>query len=283
MKKKIKNPLDVLRQLKDNGFAFDVITSTFTVRIFTEDTEYYYTAKTGLKQSELGLIKQVKDYIINNNITTKSNRGRIIYTDKSTIKNGTYTKDLYEIDLKSAYWVDSYKKKFISKAIFDRGNDIKKVSKPARLIALGNTAKRSIKLSYNGYEFVGKPEIILSGTEDIFFNVSGSIDSVMQSLKFLAGNDYLFYWVDAVFIRGQKALDLIVSHLKGLGMEFKVVKLTKILKTNYYIKVSDPTNLYTLTDFKNGKCTKFHIGSEKPRPFLFKSLNIKDLNSIFDN
>lgn len=281
MKKKIKNPLDLSRQLKDNNIPFDCMTSVFTVKIFTEDTEYYFTANTGLKQNELGLIKQVKDYIINNNITAKSNRKYIKYTDKSNIKNGTYKNDLYEVDLKSAYWVDAFRKGFISKEIFERGNDTKKISKGGRLIALGNTAKRSIKLSFNGVEFVGKPEIIQSGIEDIFFNVSGSIDVIMQHLKFIAGENYLFYWVDAVFIRGEGALNLITEFLNDQNIEFKVLKLNKILKTSNYIKVWDDKNLWTTEDFKNLKCTKLDIGSPKPRPFLFKSFKIKDLSSIF--
>jgi len=254
----------MLKQLKANGEAFKLVSTLLTKTIITEtDIFYSVSSDSNLKLNELALIKSVKDYVIKNNIKAIAQRKNIRYIDKAILKNATFKNDLYEIDLKSAYWNYAYKFKFISKDIYERGNDTNKISKKARLIALGNLAKRSYEMEFNGSEF-GKSEIIESdNTQDIFFKVSQKTDSVMTRLKLIAAKDYLFYWVDAVFVKSERAKNEIENYLKQNRIEFKTVKIDKILKTNGYIKVWD----------------KAH---KKPRPFMFESLKTVDLTSVID-
>lgn len=262
MKIKIKNPLDFLEQLKKKGKPFTLISTTFTKTIVTEGVEYYYSSAKELSQAELSLIKQVKDYVVNKNIKANLYGKRIHYTDKSTIKNGEYIDKLYEIDLKSAYWNFAFKNGFISKEIYNKGNNQQKIGKKARLISLGNLAKRTISISFDGKEFEKKAIVETAGTADIFFKVSQQTDTIMNHCKFIAGNDYLFYWVDAIFIKGDETLKQISDYLKDINIDFKIVEIKKILKTPEFIKVWDDSRV-------------------EPRPFMFESLNIKDLSSIF--
>lgn len=258
---KIFNPKMLIKKLKEDGRPFKIVSTTLTKRIITDAAEYIYTAESGLKLNELVLIKHVKDYVIKNNIKASVNRSKIQYINKGILKNGVHKTQLFEIDLKSAYWTLAFKKGYISKEIFDRGNNTERISKKARLIALGNLAKRKVNIEFDGVNFL-KPDIEYSDdTENIFFSVSQETDAIMNKLKFIAGSDYLFYWVDAIFIRGERAVNEITEYLKEINLDFKVVEIKKIVKTNSYIKVFDDKH-------------------EEPRPFIFEPLKIKDLSSI---
>ncbi len=187
MRHKIRNPKEFVTNLKAKNIPFRLISTTLTKTIITETNIYYFTDSSGLKPSELGFIKQVKDYVIKNGITCKCDRKRIKYIDKgANLKKGIYSKDIYEIDFTKAYFNFALKNKFISKELYDRGNDLKKVSKKARLIALGNWAKTQLIFDYNGFEYSEpfKPE---NPTENLFFKVSQQTDTVMQKLKVIAG------------------------------------------------------------------------------------------------
>ena len=263
MRFRIDKPLDIISEFKEYNQAFKLISTLLTKTIITDTENLYYVSKSNLKMRELALIKSVKDYVIKHNIKTHAERKKIQYIDRAILKNGVYENDLYEIDLKAAYWNLAYKNKFISKEIFERGNNTKLISKKARLIALGNLAKRSYIMEYDGFGF-GKSEIETSeGTENIFFKVSQQTDAIMTRLKLLCGNDYLFYWVDAIFLKGERAKNEIESYLKSRKMEFKTIPLTKIEKTDGQIKVWD-------------------LKRDKPRPFMFESLKATDLTSEID-
>ena len=262
MKIKIKNPIDKIYQLKRNNEAFTLISTTLTKNIITESNHYYYTDANGLKMSELNLIKTVKDYVINNKIEAVLNKYKPQYINKGKIKNATYKNELFEIDLKSAYWNFAYKNGFISTEIYLKGNNTKLIRKKARLIALGNLAKVQTVFEYNGSEFL-KPTEIKSPTENIFFKVSQQTDDIMNNLKLIADENYLFYWVDAIFIQGLKAKNLIEEYLIDNLIDFKTIPIDKILKTRSYIKVTDSHH-------------------EQTRPFIFESPNIKDFSIIVD-
>jgi hypothetical protein len=282
MIQKIRNPKEILSRLKAKGEAFQLISTTLTKKIITATRTYYFTQKTGLKMAELGLIKAVKDYVIDNNIKCKSYKGKISYVNRAILKNGTYKKQLYEVDLNSAFWNFAYKNKHISKEIYEKGNNKKIISKKARLIALGNLAKVQKVFDYNGSEFDGFNQIESSDTESVFFKVAHQTDNVMSKLKILANKKYLFYWVDAIFIQGNDTLKLIEQYLKDNKLTYKVIPLNEVLKTQNYIKVWDDKHLYSNTDYVKGKCTKVQIGEPKPRLFNFEPLKIKDLTKIIN-
>lgn len=264
MKILLSNPVDFITQLKLNQRPFKLISTALTKTIITDATEYYYSAKTGLKNSELNLIKTVKDHIVKNNISTRCNRKNIQYINRGVLKNGTYKRNLYEIDLKSAYWYFAYRDNHITKEIYDRGNNLQKVSKKARLIALGNLAKRKTIVEFDGVNF-GNAEFEPSeGTENIFFSASAKTDAVMNRLKLIAGNDYLFYWCDAIFVSSEMAKENIENYLRSVYLSYKTIPLFKILKTSSYMKVWDDQH-------------------EKPRPFIFESIKIKDLSGVIFN
>jgi len=278
---KLKNPKEFLNGLKKRGQPFQLISTTLTKTILTDSTVYYYTTSNSLKPIELSLIKQVKDYVINNNLSVKCKKESIQYINKnSNLKKGIYSKDIFEIDLNKAYWNYFYKNKYTSEEIYLKGLNEKLISKKARLISLGNLAKKQIIFDFNGREYL-EPTFKSSDTENLFFKVSQQTDKVMNELKFITGNDFLFYWVDAIFVRGVKARDLVIDYLKLKKLEFKLILIDRLQNNGNYVTVTDNSHLYKVKTLKND--ILFNVGDLKPRPFIFEPLKSLDLRKILNN
>jgi hypothetical protein len=150
------------------------------------------------------------------------------------------------------------------------GNIYNHVSKMGKLIALGNLAKTFKVFSFDGKKY-SNPELIRSyKTENIFFKCSLEVDAIMKQLISVAGKNYLFYWVDAIFVRGVETVDLICEYLTNeIGLDFKIVPIKKLIKTPYYIKLWDELNVN-----KDGDLV--------PRPYIFKSLPNSRLKEVLD-
>lgn len=289
-KLKINNPDELADGLKDAEIPFKLISSTFTKTIIVSDDEiYYYSGGGKLKKIELNLIKLVKEYCENLNLRVKVNRNRISYIRvNDQFKNGTHKRDIFEIDLTAAYWNLAFRYKYISKEIYNKGlnldqdgnlikpkrnkwgNICNHISKTARLISLGNLAKTFTEFDFDGKKYK-LPKVVRSGlTENMFFKVSSETDAIMKMLSILAGDAYLFYWVDAIYVRGQEAVDAIAEYLTNeIDIQFKIVPIYKLLKTKSYITVWDWENV---DDDDN----------MLPRPYIFRSVPKKELSELLD-
>lgn len=289
MKLRIMNPIDFCDDLKNANIPFKLISTTLTRTIIISEKEiYFYSESKKLRTVELNLIKSVKDYCTSLNKKIKLNRDSISYIKVNNFNNGIYKKDVFEIDLVAAYWNIAYNHKFISREIYLRGLNLDEnekpikplknkygniynyVSKTGRLIALGNLAKSKTEFIFNGKQFFKPKKIFSEDTQNFFFKVSKEVDAIMKMLIIIAGESYLFYWVDAIYVKSEYAKDLICDYITNeLGMSFKVTKIKKLLKTSSYITVWDETNLND-------------SGDMLPRPYIFKSLKDKQLKQVLD-
>lgn len=171
---------------------------------------------------ELNLISSVKRFN-NKTVYPISHKPAYINIEK-TINVEKTIDNCIEIDLNAAYWNKALQLGYIDKNIYDKAS-YSKISKKARLIALGSLAKTTY--FYNGENGI----LTLSGkqrelTAGIFFHIAHevSIDilTIAYSLK-----TFIFYWVDAIFLREKefkKASDLISI----FGYEYKYYICEKI-------------------------------------------------------
>ena len=279
MKLQIKNPKEFISDLKANKEAFQLICTSQTKTIITESNEYYFTDSSGLRKSELNLIKQVKDFAIDNNIKTNCNKMKIQYINKE-LNNGLYKKDIFEIDLNKAYWNLFYKNEFTSNEIYLKGLDESKIRKSARLVALGNLAKQQIIFNYNGLIY-DRPKFINSPTEKLFFKVSQQTDNIMNKLKLIAGKNYLFYWVDAIFFKSEQTKNEIAEYLNDIGMNFKLIPIKKLHSHGNLITVTDELHTFKVRTLKNG--IWYNKGELKPRPFIFETFKKDDYSKVLNN
>jgi hypothetical protein len=227
----------MINSLKINNESFNLFKTTFTTKLIWNDTEFKETKNGFIPKNELFFINMVKQHVLKNSAGVYCNRSKIKYVKEGKIKKSVnYTKDLYEIDLNSAYWNFAFKSKFIDEKLYLRG---RKVSKMTRLVSLGNLAKRTQVLNFNGKEYKLLETLKSPETEGVFFSVSLQTDEVMRMLETIADTCFLFYWVDAIFFQGKKKKTEIENYLKSQNIEFKVKKINKIFKNKLGIQVFD--------------------------------------------
>ncbi len=223
--------------LKINNESFDLLKTTFTTKLIWNDIEFKENKNGFIPKNELFFINMVKQHVLKNSAGVYCNRAKIKYVKEGKIKKSVnYTKDLYEIDLNSAYWNFAFKSNFIDEKLYLRG---RKVSKMTRLVSLGNLAKRTQVLNFDGKEYKLIETLKSPETEGVFFSVSLQTDEVMRMLETIADTCFLFYWVDAIFFQGKKKKTEIENYLKSQNIEFKVKKINKIFKNKLGIAVFD--------------------------------------------
>lgn len=176
--------------------------------------------------------------------------------------------DIFEIDINSAYWHIAYRLGYISKKIFELGNDREKTPKISRLIALGSMATSTRLYKYEG----GNSPILKIGdktnykTRFMYFHICKTLDQIIEDcIEKYGYSNFLFYWVDAVFVKKEAA---------GEIQEFFTKEKNLGTKTHFYNAVISDTNghyWYTAAQ-KHGaeKETKVYIRPNDKAPKLGK-------------
>ena len=231
---------NIINQLKKDKKQFVVRQTLYTKQVITENKTYQYFAGNGLKMSELGFIAKVKKYALSlhKNMYPDIDVTTIPYVNYGFIKENTlYTENLFEIDLNQAFWQFAKRRGYINDILYNEG--INKVSKKARLISLGNLAKRTAVMKYNGNEFE-QVEFEKSDTENIFFAVSKMTADTMSNLQYFLGIGFLFYWCDAVFVQGEHSVIRVTNYLDSEELPYKIKPLTSLIKEDNIIIVDEP-------------------------------------------
>ena len=228
---------DTIESLRENKLKHTIAKTSLTTTLNFKNLIFKQTKGGLIKNNELYFIKKVKDHVLKNSAGVYCNRSKIKYVKEGQItKNRWYSSQIWEIDLNAAYWNFAYKFNYIDKDLYLKG---KKVSKLCRLVSLGNLAKVTTILNFNGMEYEFQNQIKSEDTEGVFFSVSLKTDEVMNICRTIADKNFLFYWVDAIFLKSEKTKNEIIDYLKSQDIEFKIKKIDKIYKDNLNIQVYD--------------------------------------------
>jgi hypothetical protein len=192
----------------------------------------------------------VERKIKNNKLIIKDYHStKIDYFDVGLKKYGTY-KNCVELDIDSAYWETAYKLNVISRDIYREGL---KLPKKVRLMALGILAKKTTVYKFDGKEMKRMPVIENKKTKYFWNQICKHVADVMITIS--AGineGSYLFYWVDAVFIK-KESLKETQEIITGCGYKYKLKTIDKVVYKKGLIKVdgrdfSIPTKKEYLSD-----------------------------------
>lgn len=247
-----KELINTIDSLKENNKPHEIHKTSLTTVLIYKNLTFKETQGGLIKNKELFFIQKVKKYINENTLGVYCDRSKIKYIKEGKIrKHRWYSSQLYEIDLNAAYWNFARKFNYINESLFLQG---KKVSKLTRLVSLGNLAKTTTILKFNGenYEFIGQTRS--EETEGVFFSVSLATDQTMNMLRTIADKNFLFYWVDAIFLKTEKSKKEVCEYLKSQNIDFKIKKIDKILKDDININVVDKKGtrkFYYKQNFKN--------------------------------
>lgn len=235
---------------------FDMVLSGATRKILHEG-DTYTNLVSKFSFQELLFIKKVRTDIIKNCDFYESKNGPIpnhqcSYVDWTSSMPFDCS-NVIEIDLNAAYWEMAFQCGYISPEIYNEGfNHRKKI----RLVSLGSIAKNEKIIEYRDGEFAAIREIRHKYAK-IFFNISRYIYDIMNICKEVLGNDYLFFWVDAIFFKNKEGnKELIIEILKDAGMQYKTY-----LIENLNFDVENKIVTISSTEHKNQK-RQFNLKKE---------------------
>lgn len=234
MKKQLMRPelLDHIHTLQDEKIKFEFFVNNHTYSVKSQ-LGTYFTTDNKIPFKELSFVQQVKSYVLKNKIHKKikndfgkNGQSKIKYFDymipKSTVK---YSSDLYEVDVNQAYWSTALKLGMINSELYEKGL---KIQKKTRLAALGSLAKRTKVYEFDGTTMKFKNEIINDHTEHLWFKICQHLGNAMFKAKQSAKSNFIFYWVDGIYVRGLDAVVSVQDTLEKLGYEHKVREVSSI-------------------------------------------------------
>jgi hypothetical protein len=220
---------------KKNNIPFRMEQTGSMKRLILSDGRKFSTKpKMKLNGYELNLIQKVK---LNAQKLDLKQFPNVTNTDVPYIKNAVriktnvrYTSELYELDLSSAYWNFAFQNKIIDSVTYHYASN-PKVSKGARLIALGNLAKKPLVTEFDGNRFkmYQSPDL---ETAKLFYLCALFTGEQMIDLERIIDSTpkgkFMFFWVDAIFFQGYNAMLSICADLNSKNIGYKLYRLDKI-------------------------------------------------------
>jgi hypothetical protein len=168
--------------------------------------------KADVKRSELGKSIMLGHYPTAN------------YDSANGQPDGKWPK-IVNIDISSAYANCLLNSKLISKETY---NFIQKIPKTERLPAMGMLARNQLIINFEKGEATTN-ERFTADTAQIFFYVISEINKLMQEVMTMAGEHFLFYWVDGIFLKDDIPVELLdrienVFLRKNYAVKYESVK-----------------------------------------------------------
>lgn len=237
----------MMKHLRDNHipyrYLFTLNTQTVESRIGT-----FLTSTTTIDANGANFIGDVKRYILYNKIHLKIKRDITTqqfervkyyrYSDMKTIfeKNGgVLTKDIFEIDLTKAYWNVAFRMGIINDKIYQSGLLFDGDSKIVRMAALGSLAKKAEVYVNDGTggddRYVGQePPKAKRKAEFLWFKICRETGRIMNRCARAAGDGFLFFWVDGIYVRGDDAVSAVQDVMAENDCAFHLLKIVKIVE-----------------------------------------------------
>lgn len=224
--------IDYMRQ---SGFAYTLKVSNYTTEVNSEILNRQFVTSMRSKRMFAAFSK------IKSNVS-KFERP---YIDKGALRyfqhdfrQNAFFENVYNIDLKSAYANCLLKGGYITPETF---NYISSIPKLDRLAACGMLASKKQVFHFDELNRLYKTEKIVSPLENFFFYCVMETDRIMNDLKLIAYEDYLFTWVDGIYIKpNDEKLFEIKNYLSNIDFPFSfdLLKNFDVRLVNNKIKLS---------------------------------------------
>ena len=256
-KENIDNCIDLA---KISGFDFQLILSNYTAKIVCPENEslnfnflkeekpfYFFAFYKELK-------KQIEEYL-KNNIISIPNELRYF---EAIRKKDFYKKEMFNIDLSSAYINILKNEKIINTELFNKLNNLPKLD---RLGIVGMLASKKNIYYYSNGEIKDIEIIENKLLSDVFFYCVYKTYLIMQDLKHILNNSFVFSWVDGIYFDDKNKISLCEDYLLKNKYPYKIETLFKFS----YMNLGDNAKIEY---FKNNELKKFSIPFIKKGTFL---------------
>jgi hypothetical protein len=216
----------IVQMYKDMKLDFCIKNSSYSTIIETETNQVRFITN-NYSNAVFVAAQKIKSDV------TKSDLGKSIMAGHYSTSNydsangqpdGKWDK-IINIDITSAYATCLLNSKLISKETY---LFLQKIPKTERLPAMGMLARNQLIINFEKGEPVSN-ERFTADTAQIFFYIISEINKMMQTVMQMAGDHFLFYWVDGVFLKQDipvKLLDQIENVFlhKNYAVKYESVK-----------------------------------------------------------
>lgn len=238
--------------LKTSGKPFTVTLTNYTINIKGAVNYKFMKHERSFKFFSYynKLKKEVCEYLSKNPLPACD---KIFYYDIKP-KEDFNLKNVYNIDLTAAYLHILLNEKIISQNLFD---ELNKLDKQDRLSIVGMLAGRKSQYNFDENGKIISHEIIEDKQlRNVFFHCVQCTFLIMQQIKYLIDESYIFSWVDGVYFSNESDTFLINEYLRELNYPCTIETLSDFK----YINKKD----HVLITFDKGVKTKsFNIPTKK--------------------
>jgi len=257
----IKKYVSFLREIKApytltmSSYTTTIKSDFINIRFMKEEKKMNFFARS--KE----LKKEVADFLVVNQIDKIAS---VEYYDIKEQENFILPV-IYNIDLSSAYLYVLKNNNIISNTLFEK---LFKMQKQDRLAIVGMLASKKQVFTFDesgeisNYETIEEPE-----QRNIFFFCVYTVYFIMQEIKKMLGENYIFTWVDGIYYKDNKHTAAISDFLNAIEYPFKIEELT-----NFEFYKNDK-NIIEIDFLKNNKKKVFNIPLEKNNTFANELYN----------
>lgn len=240
----------IVKMYQDQKLDFCIKNSSYSTVIETEKTQIRFITnnytnavfmasqkiKTDVKNSDLGKAIMAGNYPTQN------------YDSRNGQESGSWPK-IVNIDIRSAYATCLLNSGLITQDTYDF---VQKIPKVERLPAMGMLARNQLIINFEkGLPVSNKRDV--ADTAQIFFYIISEINKLMQKVMQLAGDYFLFYWVDGIFLKYDIPVELL-NEIEAVFLDKKYAVKYESVKDLVWAREEDSV---VITMNKNGEDKRY--------------------------
>lgn len=226
----------VFQGFLDHGLTFSIGVGKYSHWIDFPDERIKFIMRNQSRKTFIGTGMLKRDFkresasVILSDLEDNVKESDNIYFSVGTFLN-FHHKELWCVDLNSAYL----------QCLFNLGLITPKTSywiskhltKQERLVAVGMLAKQKHIYSFSEGKQVGDPDIDADKYRFVFNAVIQETNAILEKAARIAGDDYIFYWVDGIYLKDEWSALLIAELFRDNGFPCKIEYLTNFESQNH--------------------------------------------------
>jgi hypothetical protein len=214
--KKLEDANGLIEYFISTGQKFSVEISNYTISVKCEALNMRFITEERSKKTFLAYQRLKRD-VLSSKIPKIASE-QLQYFHHNFTQSANYNK-VINIDLKNCYASMLFRRGVISAKSYKLLCDL---DKQERLASVGMLAAKKYVFDYDNGEIV-KTRQDISPYENFFYFAVKETQSLMRRLRLIAGEEYLFTWVDGIYIKNDKIVyKLLTAYLKQFQINYSI-------------------------------------------------------------
>lgn len=261
-----ENAKSYIKFLKNAELPFELTCSNYTTKILSPvvDKKFVYSMQTN--QCFAAFAKVKKD--VKDKTPPEIDKDTLVYFEHD-FKETCHIEKVFNIDLKSAYATILYLDGIISEDTFKY---LGRLPKHDRLASVGMLAAKKKIFEFNKKGTVVQFEQSISAYENFFYYAVKRTFEIMQGLKAILREKYLFTWVDGIYFHpDMERLIACEDYLREIGFGY-----SEEILFDWHVRVLK--GAVKLSFFKEGKIKAFCLPARESEFARIMAAAMTDLN-----